>query len=193
MSPDLFRVGDEIRRDIGELMNFSRNQGGQAESPRKSASEAMIIQQAIMQRADERRDQVGDLIERSFGGKINPIVWQNWTTERFTQVAGQLGWQSFIGANLKGYYGVETAADSGVPFSRAERKQDAQLLFEALRGDPAVDQFAVYDNYIKAHDGVDPSQIMPGGREGFVQRITQAMATAPTQPGKPGQEGGEKK
>lgn len=191
MSGDIFKIDDTIRRDIGELMNFSRNQGGMAESPRKSASEAMIIQQAIAQRADERRDQVGDFIESSYAECINPICWKNWTTERWTQVAGSAGFTSYIGADLKGYYGVEVAADSAAPASRAERKSDAQETYATLLNNPGVDQYELLENYVKTREGVDPSRLLPGGRTGWMQRMAQFMAAQQgMQPGsQPQQEG----
>jgi len=173
MSNELFVVDERIRRDIAELMNFSRNQGGAAESPRKSASEAMIIAQAIAQRADERRDQVGDLIEYVFAQKINPVVWKNWTTERWTRVAGRPDWTPYVGADLKGYYGVKLQADSGAPLSGAERKQDARELFGVFRGDPLVNQYPLYRHLIEVHEGLPVNEMLPD--EQTFMMIQQAM------------------
>jgi len=161
MTNDLFVVDERIRRDIAEMMNFSRNQGGAAESPRKSASEAVIIKDAIEQRADERRDQCGDFIESNFAKKINPIVWTNWTTEEYVQLAGQPGFAPFVGADLKGFYGVQTSADSGRPISKAERKQDAINLFSTFRNDLKVNQYGLYKTVIERHEGVDVSELLP--------------------------------
>ena len=157
---ELFVIDERIRRDIGEMMNFSRNQGGAAESPRKSASEAMIINNAILQRADERRDQVGDFLEQIFHSKIHPILWTNWSETRYTAVAGVIGWTSYIGTNLKGFYGVSVVADSSAPLSKEERKQDAGALFAAFKGDPHLIQYELYKNLIEKMEGTPVNQIL---------------------------------
>lgn len=173
MSGDLFIIDERIRRDLAELMNFSRNQTGAAESPRKSASEAMIIHQAILQRADERRDQVGDFLERLFKNKIHPILWTNWSATRYTQVAGIPGWTPFVGTRLKGFYGVSVAADSSAPLSKAERKQDAIALFQVFKGDPHVRQYELYKMVIERMEGVPVNQLLLD-RENFA-KVDQAL------------------
>lgn len=157
---ELFVIDERIRRDIGELMNFSRNQGGAAESPRKSASEAMIIHQAILQRADERRDQVGDFLEQIFGQKIHPIIWTNWSTQRYTMVAGNPNWVPYTGLDLKGFYGVSVVADSSAPLSKDERKQDAAQMFQAFKGDPHIIQYNLYKNVIEKMEGMPVNQVL---------------------------------
>lgn len=160
MSKDVFDVGEVIRGDIREVMNFSRNQLSEFSSGRKTATEAAIVQQAVQLRGDERRDQVADLIGAMFQRKINPMIFDYWTEQRAMQVTSLGGWVKFTGPQIKGDYTVTAIADSTVPLTRVQRQMEAKEAFALFKGDPRLDQRRLYEWTISQLGETLPTDIL---------------------------------
>lgn len=154
MSSDLFKISDVIRTDISEILGFSRNQAGEFDVSRRTATEAGIVQRALEIRSDERRDQVADFIAAAFQRKINPIIFEQWTERRSIQVAGKKGWVNFTGDEIKGDYNVTVIADSVVPLSQAQKQQAALQAMQMFRGDPRIDQARLYEWTLLQMEGI---------------------------------------
>jgi hypothetical protein len=142
--PDLFRVDEIIDKDFREIIGFSRNQSGEFDVPRRTATEAQIVREHFMLRADERRDMVADLIAETFRDKIHPLIFQNWSAERVIQVTALGGWIRFTGEQIRGDYDVYVVADSVLPLSKAQEQQMAVAAFNLFRGDPRIRQRELY-------------------------------------------------
>lgn len=128
---DLYEFAEICRNDIRELTGFSRNQMGQLDSSRTTATEARIVQGAHEIRIDERRDQMADYL----GGVVrgaNQTVFKFWTTERVVQIVGPNGlpgWIKYNGDQLKSEYSHRIDPNNGSPTTGETRKADAfQLL-----------------------------------------------------------------
>lgn len=142
--PDLFRVDDVIDKDFREIIGFSRNQQGEFEVSRRTATEAQIVRESFMLRADERRDLVADLIAETFRDKIHPLIFQNWGAERTVQVTSLGGWVRFTGEQIRGDYDVEVMADSVLPLSKRQEQEMAVAALNMFRGDPRIKQQELY-------------------------------------------------
>lgn len=160
MSRDLYNMSDVIRDDVREVIGYARNQVGEFEASRRTATEAAIVQQALQLRADERRDQVADLLGNAFQRKIHPMLFDFWGEERTIEVTALGGWVEYTGEQIRGDYDVSVTADSIVPLSRAQRQQTALVAFKELKNDPRIDQHRLYGTVLEQYDDVLPGDLL---------------------------------
>jgi len=160
MSRDLFNISEVTRDDIREVIGFSRNSLAEFEVSRRTATEANIVQQNLMLRGDERRDLMADHITDSFRTKTNPMIFKFWKTPRYIEVTGIPFPVTFIGSGLKDDYALKIAADSTIPVSKAVAKQEADIVFKTMKGDPNVAQAELYRFYLEQFDSVPVEQLL---------------------------------
>lgn len=132
MPPELIQFAEVCRQDIRELTGFSRNQMGQMDSSRTTATEARIVQGAHEIRIDERRDQMADYLEAVMR-KTNRTVFKFWGSERVVQIVGPNGlpgWIKYNGPELKSEYGLRIDPNNGTPTTGETRKADAMQLLQ---------------------------------------------------------------
>jgi len=190
MSRDLYNISDVIRADISEILGFSRNQAGEFDVSRRTATEAGIVQKALEIRSDERRDQVADLIARAFQRKINPLIFQQWTAQRSIEVTGKVGWVQYTGAQIKGDYTVSVVADSVVPLSMQQRQQSAMLALERFADNPRINQTRLYEWALAQFQSLGvPADLLLSEEEFQGQQRQQMMQALLTQ--MQGQKGGQ--
>jgi hypothetical protein len=130
---DLLQFAEVTRNDIRELTGFSRNQMGQLDSSRTTATEARIVQGAHEIRIDERRDAMADYLQRVMRG-TNQTVFKFWTTERVVQITGTNGlpgWIKYTGDQLKSEYFLKVDPNNGTPTTGETRKQDGMALLQS--------------------------------------------------------------
>ncbi len=185
MSRDLYAMSDVSRKDISEVIGYSRNQVGEYDADRRTAREAMIVQQALQLRADERRDQVADVLAAAFQRKIHPTIFQFWDTPRVIEVTALGGWVEYTGTEIQGDYEVKTVADSVVPLSRMERQQTSLIAFDKLKDDPRIDQQRLYSTVLGAFEDVLPADLLLPHQP--QQTMLQQALQAGGMPGQPGQ------
>lgn len=132
--PDLYNFAELVRNDIREITGFSRNQMGQMDSSRTTATEAKIVQGAHEIRLDERRDQMADYLEEVVRG-TNQTVFKFWTTERVVQIVGPTGlpgWIKYTGDQLRpASYQYRVDPNNGTPTTGEIRKADSFQLLQA--------------------------------------------------------------
>lgn len=186
--PDLYRVDDLIDKDIREIVGFSRNQAAEFDVPRRTATEAEIVREAFLLRADERRDLMADLLAELFRDKIHPMIFQYWSGERVIEVTSLGGWVKFTGAQIRGDYDVLVVPDSTLPVSKRQEQAAAQALFGALRGDPRIRQDQLYARLLTAFRDVvpDPSMLLLDEEE-FQRVLARQTQVAMLQRGAPKQ------
>ena len=186
MSRDLYNMSDVSRKDISEVIGYSRNQVGEYDADRRTATEAAMVQQALQLRADERRDQVADVLAAAFQRKIHPTIFQFWDTPRIIEVTALGGWVEYTGADIKGDYEVKTVADSVVPLTRMERQRTSLIAFEKLKNDPRIDQQRLYSVVLGAFEDVLPPDLLLPPQQQQQNMLQQALQ-AGGMPGQPGQ------
>jgi hypothetical protein len=159
---DFFRVDDVIDKDIREVIGFSRNQAGEFDVPRRTATEANLVQSAHELRADERRDIVADVVKEAFQDKIHPMIFEYWTDERVIEVTALQGWFKYTGPQLRGDYDLDVVPDSALPISRQQEQQMCQQMFQMFKGDPMIKQRELYIRVMSVFKDMipDPDQLL---------------------------------
>jgi hypothetical protein len=175
MPQDFYRVDEIIDKDIREIIGFSRNQAGEFDTSRRTATEAGIVQQAHELRADERRDLVADLIAETFRDKIHPLIFDNWTQERVIKVTQLGGWVKYTGDQIRGDYDLMVVPDSVLPLTRRQEQEMAMQAFRLFKGDIMVKQRELYIRVMQAFKDFvpDPEQLLQD--EKVVQEQQQAQ------------------
>lgn len=130
---------EAIRANAREQIGFSRNQVGEYQGGRKTATEAGIVDRSSQLRMSRR----GLIIKRAYEDIIkvvNPIIFKNWTLSRWIRVIGQENAEEFIKVNgpaMDGSYSyrIEFVDEKEVD----QRKMQALQLYGMLAQDPSVD------------------------------------------------------
>lgn len=139
MSRDIYQARGDIRTDMMETLAMGRNQMSQEMGKRKTASEAMIINQYTELRSDERRDIVADFLERSIKD-VNTLVFKFWDVPDVIRLIGQEGeeWATWTGEDLEGEYAVQIIPNSIMPHTKELYKQKVEHLYSIMAGNPLV-------------------------------------------------------
>lgn len=133
---DLNVWAEILRGDMRETTGFGRNQTGQAEGDRTTATEAKIVYGSHEIRLDERRDQAADLLEEIVRG-LNQTVFTHWNSRRIVQVVGPSGlpgWVEYSADEVKGEYNYRIDPNNGQSVSGETRKQDGAQLLQLWAG-----------------------------------------------------------
>lgn len=180
--------GEIIRGDIREVTGFGRNQVGQAEGGRTTATEAKIVFGAHEIRLDERRDMAADFLEEIVRG-INQTVFKFWNTERVVQVVGPSGlpgWIKYTGTQLaSGNYNYRIDPNNGAAVSGETRKADSTQLLQLWaavgKGAPPPPELARY--IFSAYEGIN-TDVLVGQLTalGISQNLAGASPSNPASP-----------
>ena len=132
----LYIDAEVIRRNARESVGISRNQMGEFETQgRRTATEVQSVQQNASMRMGRRQGRLGDLYVDSFQ-KINDLLFQYWTTPRWTEVMDDMGqpqWVEFVVSQLKGdyRYGCEFSSEGNMTI---EQRRDKALSMVQILG-----------------------------------------------------------
>lgn len=161
MSRDIFMAAQDVRGDFREILAFGQNQLAQQMTGRKTASEAMLIDQYVQIRMDERRDMIANFLERSVRD-INRLVFKFWDTESVVKIVGPEGeaWPTWTGEMLEGEYAIRIVANSTLPMSREMYRQKVEGLVGMYRNDPYINQIELRRLHLDAYEEFDTSKIL---------------------------------
>lgn len=168
ISRDFFKNAEDIFADLKVIIGYNRNQGGEFEQSRRTAEEIKTVRSNNQLRDDELRDIIADMLADLFQNKIHPLLFQNWTDQRFvevTSIQAQVPWIPFTGAQIRGNYDVTVVPDSTLPLNKQQEKEQAVAVFQMFKGDPLVRQDALYRQTIEKFEGLDPEQLMKTPQE----------------------------
>jgi len=166
---------DAIRKDAREISGFSRNQIGEFEGGRRTATETQIVNMASQIRVSERKDMLADLLV-DIVGKYNQYIFSEWNTRQVEDIIGPNGkryWVSFTHDQINSKYAFRIDPESGTPVSSETRKQEAIMVAQYLQNSPvtqmalqsgqklpynleAIDRFV-----LEQFEGVPVEEIMP--------------------------------
>lgn len=167
---------------IQEILGLGVNQFGEYApgSSDRSATEAMIVNQATQIRTDERRDVMADTIV-DLTEHLNHVVLSQWQGEQLVAIVGPEGqdlWVKFKAQDIKSLeYDVKVDPDSSIPETKAVRLQKTQMLYAAAQQDQNFDKRKIAIRFVQELEG-------PAG----IDLLSQPQQTA-AQPGQPGQMG----
>jgi len=211
MSRDIYKNAEDIFADLKVIIGYNRNQGGEFEQSRRTAEEIKTVRGVNQIRDDELRDIIADVLADMFSKKIHPLLFQNWSNDRFVEVTsiqqsvqpqpmmvpGQMPtqmavpqqnveWKPFDGAAIRGEYDVEVIPDSTLPLNKEAEKQEALALFQAFRDDPFIRQDVLRKNTIDKFESVKVEELLKTPQEMQAEQQQQfqmqmALAQAKTQ------------
>src|SRR4030042_4321969 len=161
MSRDIFQARPDSRNDMTETLAMSRNQMSQDLGKRKTASEAMIINQYTELRSDERRDIIADFLERSVQD-IDRLVFKYWDTPDIIELIGEEGkeWATWAGEDLEGKYGIQIIPNSVMPHTKEMYRQKVEHLYSILMGNPFVNMKEMTRILLDSHEEFDTNKIL---------------------------------
>lgn len=129
---------------IQEVLGLGVNQFGEYApgSADRSATEAMIVNQAVQIRTDERRDIIADVVV-DLTEHLNHVILEHWDRDQVVSVIGPGGetiWTQFKMSETKSLeYDVKVDMDSSVPETKQVRRQFAQQIYGAFVQNPFID------------------------------------------------------
>ena len=145
---------DAIRKDAREISGFSRNQVGEFEGGRKTATETQIVNMASQIRVNERKDMLADLLVDVIG-KYNQYIFSEWNTKQVEDIIGPNGkryWVSFTHEQIDSKYAFRIDPESGTPVSSEARKQEAIMVAQYLQNSPVI-AMAIQQQQVAAQAG----------------------------------------
>jgi len=142
-----------IRRNSRERLGVSRNQAGEYESGRKTATEVREVGQAADTRMSRRMLKGPARAYESLIRKVNEVVFEYWTTPRWLEVNGEP--VMFTGRELRGNYRYRVKFSSEPYPSRQARIGEALQLYTMLSQDPMVDQIELRNLIANAYNDVN--------------------------------------
>ena len=131
---------EAIRKDARELSGFSRNQVGEFEGGRRTATESNIVQMASQIRISERKDMLADLLV-DIVEKYNQYMFSQYNVKQVEDIVGPDGiryWVNFTFKEIESKYNFRVDPESGVPVSSEMRKQEAIAVAQYIHNSPLV-------------------------------------------------------
>jgi len=166
----LYQDSYHIRSDARESVGFSRNQLGEYETKgRRTAHEAMLVQQGSGQRMSRRQKVIADLYE-DLTNKLNAVIFKYWSSPRWVELTmpgSEPKWVQAVMSELKSKYryDVEFGDD------RNTRFQKAVTLFQLLSQDPSIDPSRMVDLIVSALNDPEVSRVVSEGRRDAALRL----------------------
>ena len=173
--PDFNIDVEAIRRDAREISGLSRNQAGEFEGGRRTATESQIVSMASQIRISERKDIVADLLVDIIK-KYNKYIFSEWNVSQVEDIVGPDGkryWVSFTHKQIDSNYAFRINPESAQPTSSEQKKQEAiqvatyihnsPIVVMALQsGNPPPYNLIALDRYVLSQfDTVPLEEIMP--------------------------------
>lgn len=140
VSPDFDTNVEAIRKDAREISGLSRNQTGEFEGGRRTATESNIVQMASQIRVNERKDMVADLLV-DIVEKYNQYMFSQYKVQQVEDIVGPDGvryWVNFTYDQIKSKYAFRVDPESGMPVSSETKKQEAIQLATYIQNSPLV-------------------------------------------------------
>ena len=138
--PDFNIDVDAVRRDAREISGLSRNQVGEFEGGRRTATESQIVNMASQIRVSERKDMVADLLV-NIVEKYNQYIFSEWNVKQVEDIIGPDGvryWVQFSYKDIDSKYAFRVDPESGMPVSSEQRKQEAIMVAQYIHSSPVV-------------------------------------------------------
>jgi hypothetical protein len=173
--PDFNIDVEAIRGDAREISGFSRNEVGEFEGGRQTATESQIVHMASQIRVNERKDLVADLLVDIIK-RYNAYMFSEWEKEQVEDIIGPDGiryWVKFTNKQIESDYAFKVDPENSNPTSIEVRRQEAIMLAQYLQNSPVVQSavqsgkpvpydFTALDRYVaQQFQGVPIDEIMP--------------------------------
>ena len=161
----LFRMEEEVMKDIRDTMGFNRNALGeyQARSHGPTATETRAVERALNLRMDERRDAMSDIVMNILQD-IQTIIFRHWGKEQVIRVLDNQGyayWVAFTGKMLKeGQYEIKINPDSSIPETKEMREQRAFAYYDRLKENPLINNYNLTKYFLGELPGASLEELL---------------------------------
>ena len=179
VSPDFNIDVEAIRKDAREISGLSRNQVGEFEGGRKTATESNIVNMAAQIRVSERKDMVADLLI-DIVQKYNKYIFSEWNVSQVEDIVGPDGkrhWVSFNHKQIDSSYAFRIDPESGQPISSDQKKQEAIQAAQYIQQSPVIQQ-AMMAQQAAAQAGQQPKPL-PYNLEALDRYVLSQFDTVP--------------
>ena len=172
---------DELRANV----RFSRNRGGEFATGRRTATEAENVNQANEVTDSERRDIIGDAVER-LGNGLNYLLFNVWSAADVFKFLGKKVSYWPVSADDTQLAGInlEVNGEDMAPPSTFTEQASAQRFYELTAGNPLFNPFASAIDLVLAHNKhpnevIDPvlgtlNQLLAGENGGLIKQQLEA-------------------
>lgn len=164
---EFMAIAEEILRDARTTLGFSRNELGEYEKGRKTATEVQAVSQGSQIRTDERRDMLADILENIIS-RFNDYIFDEqigWSQNKVIDIVGpdfQRYWVTFTGSQLRGEYRYQIDPESSLPTSTEQRRSEVDYLYRALGTgqNPLINPYEMTKLLLAQFDYIDPDTII---------------------------------
>ena len=175
--PDFVQLTTQIMEDVMQMLGSSRNQRGDYNLGRRTATEAQIVQMAAQIRLNERRDATADLFTNICRRYLQYIFtfWRD--KSMITDIIGEDGaryWVQYSGAAIKGEYHIRVDPDDSLPVTFETRRQEAKELYTMTAQDPTINRVEMARQLLNQYDWIEPD-LMLAPRPGWGNNPEQAV------------------
>ena len=175
--PDFAILTQQIMEDVMQMLGSSRNQRGDFNTGRRTATEAQIVNVASQIRLNERRDATADLFT-SICRKYLQYIFTFWRdSSKVIDIIGADGaryWVQYTGEAIKGEYDIQVNPDDSLPITQETRKAEAKELYQITAQDPSVNRIGMTRQLLSQYEWLDP-ELLLAPRPGFGNNPEQAM------------------
>jgi len=175
--PDFVALTTQIMEDVMQMLGSSRNQRGDYNTGRRTATEAQIVQMAAQVRLNERRDATADLFT-NICRKYLQYIFTFWRDKsQVIDIIGQDGaryWIEYTGAAIKGEYNIKVNPDDSLPVTFETRRQEARELYQLTAQDPTINRVEMSRQLLNQYDWID-SDLLLAPRPGWGNNPSEAM------------------
>jgi DNA-binding PadR family transcriptional regulator len=175
--PDFVPLTAQIMEDVMQMLGSSRNQRGDYNTGRRTATEAQIVQIASQIRLNERRDATADLFTAICRKYLQYVFtfWRN--SSKVIDIIGIDGakyWVQYSGAAIEGEYDIRVNPDDSLPITRQTRRMEAKELYQITAQDPTINRVEMTRQLLSQYEWLNPDLLL-APREGWGNNPEQPM------------------
>jgi len=175
--PDFAAMSIQIMQDCMEMLGSSRNQRGDYNTGRRTATEAQIVQMAAQIRILERRDATADLYTQ-ICRKYMQYIFTFWRDkQKVVDIVGADGaryWVQYTGAAIKGEYNIRVDPDDSLPVTFETRRMEAKELYKLTMQDESFNPTERARQLLQQYEWIDPDVLL-APRPGYGNNPEQPM------------------
>ena len=161
--PDFVQLTSQIMEDVMQMLGSSRNQRGDYNTGRRTATEAQIVQVASQIRLNERRDATADLFT-NICRKYLQYIFTFWRDKSSViDIIGPDGaryWIQYTGAAIKGEYNIRVNPDDSLPVTFETRRMEAKELYQMTMQDPTINRVEMTRQLLDQYDWIDTDLVL---------------------------------
>jgi hypothetical protein len=153
ISPDVYNVGNILKREITEDVGVTAYDRGTRETGVDTAYEAGLVQGGSDIKIQEKRDIVLEFVKKNVR-KLNQLLKEFATTEQVMEIVGPKGsrWVSWTNKDIQGEFLEDVDVYNALPYARETEKKQAMELVAIANMNPYVNQTRLWERVFRAFE-----------------------------------------